>query len=126
MELDQVPTKIPIQAKHLQGNNLFVRREQGWCGAVPPPAVPRLLAREMRALVGSCRLPEPGEMRWQRWKGTVLQLPRMGSLGCRFHMVASRLCDGSLKALIKNPPPSLRPGREQRQMEGAGAGACSG
>lgn len=65
MELDQVPAELPVQVKHLQGNNLFVRREQGWCGAVLPPAVPWLLARERRALVGSCRLPEPGGMRWQ-------------------------------------------------------------
>ncbi|XP_063211941.1 adhesion G protein-coupled receptor B2 isoform X5 [Chroicocephalus ridibundus] len=38
------------------------------------------------------------------------RLLRVGSLGCHFCTVASQFCDGSLKALIKNPPPSLRPG----------------
>lgn len=106
MELDQIPAEIAVQATHLQGNNLFVRRERGWRGAVPPPAVARLLAGERRALVRSCWLPEPGGM---RWRGAVLCLPRMGSLGCRLCTVASR--DGSLKALIKNPPPFPAPGR---------------
>lgn len=112
MELERIPAEISVQAKHLQGNNLFVRRERGWRGAVPPPAVARLLAGERRARVPSCRLPEPGGMRRQRRRGAVLCLPRMGSLGCRLCTVASR--DGSLKAWIKNPPPFPAPGRRTK------------
>ena len=84
--------------------------------------MPRLPARETRALAASCRVPGPGGRRWPRRRAAVLRLP--GTPGCRFLAVASRFRHGSLKALIKNPPPSLRPGGEQRPMEGAGAGAC--
>jgi len=33
-ELDQVPAEIPFRVKRFEGNDLFVRREQGWRGAV--------------------------------------------------------------------------------------------
>lgn len=68
MELDQVPAEIPIQAKHHQGNNLSVRREPGWCGAVlcrgcgEGEASPALLL----PILG------PGGMRWKPWRRTML------------------------------------------------------
>lgn len=108
MELDRDPAKI--QAKHPQGNNLFVRREQ--CRAV---------ARQSRAPLGSCssRSCIPRGMRRQRWRGTALR-GRGARAAASALPAASQLCDGSLKALIKalNPPPSLRPGGNKGRWKG--------
>lgn len=102
-----------------------------WRGAVPPPAVLWLLCRKRRAPATSCRSPEPG---WMRAPGGDGAVPALGAgplllpprrRGCHSLAGARRLCDGSLKALIKKPSPPLSPGREQREMRGAGAG-CSG
>lgn len=97
MELERDPAKI--RAKHPQGNNLFVLREQ--C---------RAAARESRARLGSCFIPA-GMEREPRSEDVEpgLSLPP-----------APQLCDGSLKALIKalNPPLSLRPGGNKGRWKG--------
>lgn len=124
MKLDQIRAKIPIRAKHLQGNNLFVRCERGWHGGAGMEWCLLLLCHGRRQWDTEPRLRPAGYQHPAGCDGSNGDGLQMGSLGCRFRSVTSQLCDGSLKALIKNPPPSSHPSGEQRLEGGRGGRAC--